>query len=208
MPGLFEKETLLETIASEMQGTGYVPSTRRGPDVPAGTIISREITGPAPPPGGILLKSPIPIWGFHPTLRIGGKGGFQPGYESVTEFVFAEPEPTEITQVVSPFIPVEPKIGKDVPIETVEKYKEVRKIVNIGNIFLTRYEKARIVGARALQISFGAPILVEKPINIIDPIKIAQLELKSKILPLTIRRELPDGEFQDIPINKLILKKD
>ncbi|MFX1452746.1 MAG: DNA-directed RNA polymerase subunit omega, partial [Promethearchaeota archaeon] len=30
-------------------------------------------------------------------------------------------------------------------------------------MFLTRYEKARIVGARALQISFGAPILVEKP---------------------------------------------
>ena len=125
MPGLREKETMLDIIASQMQGTGYVPSTRRGPDVPAGTVISREVTGPAPPPGGILLKSPIPIWGFHPTLRIGGKGGFQPGYESVTEFVFAEPEPTEITQVVSPFIPVEPKIGKDVPIETVEKYKEV-----------------------------------------------------------------------------------
>ncbi len=89
-----------------------------------------------------------------------------------------------------------------------KKYKEVKKFVKIGNIFLTRYEKARIVGARALQISFGAPILVEKPMNIIDPIKIAQLELKSRILPLTIRRKLPDGEFQDISINKLILKKD
>lgn len=89
-----------------------------------------------------------------------------------------------------------------------KKYKEVQKYVKIGSIFLTRYEKARIVGARALQISFGAPILLEKPKNIIDPIKIAQLELKSAILPLTIRRELPDGEFQDIPINKLILKKD
>jgi DNA-directed RNA polymerase I, II, and III subunit RPABC2 len=89
-----------------------------------------------------------------------------------------------------------------------KKYKEVEKYIEIGQIFLTRYEKARIVGARALQISFGAPILVEKPKNLIDPIKIAQLELKSAILPLTIRRELPDGTFQDIPINKLILKKD
>jgi DNA-directed RNA polymerase I, II, and III subunit RPABC2 len=89
-----------------------------------------------------------------------------------------------------------------------KKYKEVEKFVEIGQIFLTRYEKARIVGARALQISFGAPILVDKPKNLIDPIKIAQLELKSAILPLTIRRELPDGTFQDIPINKLILKKD
>ena len=68
----------------------------------------------------------------------------------------------------------------------------------IGSIFLTRYEKARIVGARALQISFGAPILVEKPKKVIDPIKIAQLELKSRILPLTLRREYPSGEFADI----------
>jgi len=73
---------------------------------------------------------------------------------------------------------------------------------------LTRYEKARILGARALQISYGAPILCDKPKDIIDPIKIAQLELRAKILPLTIRRENPNGEFQDIPINELILKKD
>lgn len=88
-----------------------------------------------------------------------------------------------------------------------KKYKEVKKYVKIGSIFLTRYEKARIVGARALQISFGAPILVNKPSDMIDPIRIAQFELKSKILPLTIRREYPSGEYQDIPINKLILKK-
>jgi len=91
-----------------------------------------------------------------------------------------------------------------------KKYKEVREYVKIGPIFLTRYEKARIVGARALQISFGAPILVEKPKDMIDPIKIAQLELKSQILPLTIRREHPTDpeKYQDIPINKLILKKE
>ena len=89
-----------------------------------------------------------------------------------------------------------------------KQYKKVREYVKIGSIFLTRYEKARIVGARALQISFGAPILVEKPKNMIDPIKIAQLELRSRILPLTIRRENPSEEYQDIPINKLILKKD
>jgi len=87
-------------------------------------------------------------------------------------------------------------------------YKEVRQHIKVGSIFLSRYEKARITGARALQISYGAPILVDKPKNLIDPIKIALLELKSKILPLTIRREFPSGEYQDIPIIKLILKKD
>jgi DNA-directed RNA polymerase subunit K/omega len=89
-----------------------------------------------------------------------------------------------------------------------KKYNEVRKYVKVGPIFLTRYEKARITGARALQISYGAPILVEKPKGMIDPIKIALVELKSGILPLTIRREHPSGEYQDIPISKLILKKD
>jgi DNA-directed RNA polymerase I, II, and III subunit RPABC2 len=89
-----------------------------------------------------------------------------------------------------------------------EKYKEVREYVKIGSIFLTRYEKARITGARALQLSYGAPILIEKPRDMIDPIKIALLELRAGILPLTIRRELPSGEYQDIPISKLILKKD
>ena len=89
-----------------------------------------------------------------------------------------------------------------------KKYKEIKKYVKIGPIFLTRYEKARIVGARALQISFGAPILVHRPSDMIDPIRIAQFELKSRILPITIRREYPSGEYQDIPINKLILKKD
>ncbi len=87
-------------------------------------------------------------------------------------------------------------------------YKKVRKYVKVGPIFLTRYEKARIAGARALQLSFGAPILIDKPVDMIDPIKIAMMELKSGILPLTIRRENPNGDYQDILINKLILKKD
>jgi len=87
-------------------------------------------------------------------------------------------------------------------------YKKVRKYIKVGPIFLTRYEKARIVGARALQLSFGAPLLIEKPKDIIDPIKLALLELKAGILPLTIKRDNPNGESQDIPINKLILKKE
>jgi len=87
-------------------------------------------------------------------------------------------------------------------------YKEVRKYVKVGPIFLTRYEKARIVGARALQLSFGAPLLIEKPQDVIDPIKLAMLELKAGILPLTIRRDNPSGSHQDISINKLILKKE
>ncbi len=62
------------------------------------------------------------------------------------------------------------------------------------------------MGARALQIAMGAPILVE-PSSLSSPIDIALSELDSDILPMTIRRTLPDGMFQDVPL-KWLLKED
>ena len=61
------------------------------------------------------------------------------------------------------------------------------------------------MGARALQIAMGAPILVESPESCAGPIDIAILELKSEILPLTIRRTLPNEEYQDVPLKWLSL---
>jgi DNA-directed RNA polymerase subunit K/omega len=75
--------------------------------------------------------------------------------------------------------------------------------VNVGPPKITRFEKARIVGARALQISMGAPILVDAAENT-NPIDIALVELNAGILPITIRRTLPDGTFQDIPLKWLL----
>ena len=51
----------------------------------------------------------------------------------------------------------------------------------------TRYERARIIGARALQISMGAPPLVEMETN--DPVRIARHELERGVLPITVRRD-------------------
>jgi DNA-directed RNA polymerase subunit K/omega len=48
----------------------------------------------------------------------------------------------------------------------------------IGPRKLTRFERARIIGARALQVSLGAPILVELPPSMSDPIDIALAELE------------------------------
>lgn len=61
----------------------------------------------------------------------------------------------------------------------------------------TKYEKARIIGARALQLAMGAPILLkltEKDLESIkfNPIEIAKLEFEKDILPITIRRPLPE----------------
>ena len=62
---------------------------------------------------------------------------------------------------------------------------------------LTKYEKARIIGARALQLGMGAPILIKmkksdyEELNF-NPIEIAKEEYEKEALPLTIRRPLPE----------------
>lgn len=52
----------------------------------------------------------------------------------------------------------------------------------------TRFERARIIGARALQISMGAPILLEVPAGVVDPIEIADLEFRKGVIPITVKR--------------------
>ena len=59
--------------------------------------------------------------------------------------------------------------------------------------FLTKYEKARILGQRAKQIETGAKPFVNVPENIIDSHIIAELELKEKRIPFIIRRPIPGG---------------
>ena len=53
----------------------------------------------------------------------------------------------------------------------------------------TRFERARIIGARALQVSLGAPVLIEIPEGMIDPIAIAMLEFEKKVIPITVKRD-------------------
>ena len=52
----------------------------------------------------------------------------------------------------------------------------------------TRFEKARIIGARALQISMGAPTLIKLPKDVISPIDIAMYEFKENAIPITVKR--------------------
>lgn len=54
----------------------------------------------------------------------------------------------------------------------------------------TRFERARIIGARALQIDMGAPVIVNVPKDQIDPIVIAELEFEKGVIPITVKREL------------------
>lgn len=52
----------------------------------------------------------------------------------------------------------------------------------------TRFERARILGARALQLSLGAPILTDVPPTLIDPVTIAEMEFAAGVIPITVRR--------------------
>ena len=57
------------------------------------------------------------------------------------------------------------------------------------SMMLTKFEKARIIGARALQIAMGAPVILDVSPDMIDPIDIAIFELDNGVIPITIRRK-------------------
>lgn len=97
---------------------------------------------------------------------------------------------------------------EDVVTYTEQEY-ELRELpaqgtkVLIGPLWLTRFERARITGARSLQLSLGAPSLIRIPERVSDSISLAIAELDMKALPISIRRILPNGFYQDIPIDWL-----
>jgi DNA-directed RNA polymerase I, II, and III subunit RPABC2 len=72
--------------------------------------------------------------------------------------------------------------------------------ITIGPPTLTRFEKARIMGARALQLSLGAPAFIPIPKTARISLDISMEELEQKVIPITIRRVLPNGDYQNIPI--------
>ena len=70
--------------------------------------------------------------------------------------------------------------------------------------YLTKYEKARVLGTRALQLSMNAPPMVEVE-GETDPLEIAYKELRQKKIPFIVRRYLPDQSFEDWRLEELIL---
>ena len=74
--------------------------------------------------------------------------------------------------------------------------------ITTGPPTLTRFEKARIMGSRALQLSLGAPSFIEIPKNGITSLQIAMMELEQRLLPIVIKRTLPNGDYQNIPMNR------
>jgi len=88
----------------------------------------------------------------------------------------------------------------DSDMEHVAQELEADGKILMGPPILTRFEKARIVGARALQLSLGAPMFISIPENAVTSLDIAMEELEQRVIPISIRRVLPNGDYQNIPL--------
>ncbi|KAF0909614.1 hypothetical protein E2562_039017 [Oryza meyeriana var. granulata] len=108
----------------------------------------------------------------------------------------AEEEPENNNEVT-----VDDVVGAEVDDKEQEKTARPRKTSK----YMTKYERARILGTRALQISMNAPVMVELE-GETDPLEIAMKELRARKIPFTIRRYLPDGSYEDWGVDELIVE--
>ncbi|KAF7142709.1 hypothetical protein RHSIM_Rhsim05G0017100 [Rhododendron simsii] len=123
------------------------------------------------------------------------------GYEDEPQ----EPEPDEGAEeeadnennedTADPLLAETDEKGEDEPKERARKTSK----------YMTKYERARILGTRALQISMNAPVMVELE-GETDPLEIAMKELRERKIPFTIRRYLPDGSYEDWGVDELIVE--
>ena len=86
---------------------------------------------------------------------------------------------------------------------TRENGKAIEKNKRTTTKYMTKYERARVLGTRALQISMNAPVMVDIG-GETDPLKIAMKELSERKIPMIIRRYLPDGSYEDWSLDELI----
>ncbi|XP_071491980.1 DNA-directed RNA polymerases I, II, and III subunit RPABC2-like [Diadema setosum] len=89
-------------------------------------------------------------------------------------------------------------------VEVLPAGEAVQQTERITTPYMTKYERARVLGTRALQIAMNAPVMVELE-GETDPLQIAMKELKARKIPIIIRRYLPDGSFEDWGCDELII---
>jgi DNA-directed RNA polymerase I, II, and III subunit RPABC2 len=70
--------------------------------------------------------------------------------------------------------------------------------------YMNKYEKAKVIGLRALQLSSGAEPMVRTE-GLINPLDIAKKELMEYKMPFIIRRKFPDGKYIDIKATDMII---
>ena len=84
-------------------------------------------------------------------------------------------------------------------------YPRLLDKIELGPPYLTKYERARIIGIRAFQLEFGIPPLVPlERVGSTDPLAIARYEVDNGLLPLSVYRYVPGGREQAIPLRVLL----
>ncbi|KAJ7518306.1 hypothetical protein O6H91_21G063400 [Diphasiastrum complanatum] len=116
---------------------------------------------------------------------------------------FEEPEPEELEEELENDEAPDAEGGIDVDMR--EESEQVRDKARKTTKYMTKYERARVLGTRALQISMNAPVMVELE-GETDPLEIAMKELRERKIPFTIRRYLPDGSYEDWGVDELIVE--
>ncbi len=84
---------------------------------------------------------------------------------------------------------------------------ETSRVKTYPTTKLTRFERARIIGARALQISMGAPVLINSKLETIIPTEIAVAEFKKRAVPMTVVRRIEGREPITIDISSADLEE-
>ncbi|KAJ5746671.1 DNA-directed RNA polymerase I II and III subunit [Penicillium odoratum] len=97
----------------------------------------------------------------------------------------------------------DPNAGQSAKVMEQSREKKVPNDQRTTTPYLTKYERARVLGTRALQISMNAPVLVDLE-GETDPLQIAMKELNQKKIPLIVRRYLPDGWYEDWTCEELL----
>lgn len=88
-------------------------------------------------------------------------------------------------------------------IEAGQREPETEAQKRFTSPIMTKFERAKILGIRAQQISMSAPIMVEYG-DETDPVEIAKKELKEKKTPLIVLRRLPDNTYEKWAVKDLI----
>lgn len=104
------------------------------------------------------------------------------------------------------------KIYEQHPECNIDYIEDVYKKLNLGNDknhtsipFITLYEKTRIIGIRANQLSQGSKPYVNVPKHVTDIVEIAKMELEQKRIPFIVKRPMPNGTYEYWRVSDLML---
>ncbi|KFD56068.1 hypothetical protein M514_03192 [Trichuris suis] len=123
--------------------------------------------------------------------------------QELDEEEFGEDDEEDIDEEIEEFDQAD---GQDIDIlpSTNDDKEALASMNRITSPFMTKYERARVLGTRALQIAMGAPIMVELEAET-DPLEIARKEMRAQRIPIIIRRYLPDGSYEDWGVDELTI---